>query len=129
MPEAQMGKIKNTTLVFCPGFINGLIPVRAFEQELPAIEKKYGWPIIRADAHPVRGCEANNADLLDAIEKGKGFEADPENVRKGPPPGDIFLMGYSKGAPDILSLLVNHPEIRDRVRCIFTWAGAMPVLS
>ncbi len=133
MPQAQIGKLENTTLVFCPGLINGLLPDRAFCTEFPDIEQEYGaqgWHIMRADAHPMRGCEANNADLLSAINEGVGFEADAgrgsrENKRNGPPPRDVFLMGYSKGAPDILSLLVNHPELQDRIRCVFTWAGAI----
>jgi hypothetical protein len=133
MPEAQISKLENTTLVFCPGLLNGLLPERAFYHELPTIEQEYdamGWRIMRADAHPMRGCDANNADLLSAVNEGRGFEADPgrgtkENKRNGPPPKDVVLMGYSKGAPDILSLLVNHPELKDRVRCVFTWAGAV----
>ena len=133
MPEAQISKLENTTLVFCPGLLTGLLPDRAFCQEFPEIEQEYdahGWRIMRADAHPMRGCEANNADLLKAINEGVGFEADPgrgsrENKRNGPPPKDVFLMGYSKGGPDILSLLVNYPELKDRVRCVFTWAGAI----
>ena len=133
MPEAQISKLNNTTLVFCPGLINGLLPGRAFCTEFPEIEAEYhaqGWQIFRADAHPMRGCEANNKDLLRAINEGKGFNADAgrgskEKKRKGPPPKDVFLMGYSKGAPDILSVLVNNPELKDRVRCVFTWAGAI----
>ncbi len=133
MPEAQTGKLENTSLVFCPGLLNGLLPDRAFATEFPEIEQEYdaqGWQIIRADSHPMRGCDANNADLLKAINEGAGFKADAgrgaeENRRNGPPPRDVFLMGYSKGAPDILSLLVNHPELKDRIRCVFTWAGAV----
>ncbi len=40
MPEAQHGDISNTTLLFCPGLLNGLLPVRAFTAEFPAIVEK-----------------------------------------------------------------------------------------
>jgi len=127
MPAAQIARKKNVTLVFCPGFINGLLPVQAFPEEFPALVKEEGWKIIRADSHPMRGCDANNADLLRAINLGEGAAANTNliNAGKGKPPKDIILMGYSKGGPDILSLLAHHPEIRPRVRCVFTWAGAI----
>ena len=40
-------------------------------------------------------------------------------------PKDVFFVTYSKGAPDTLTLLANHPELAPRVRCLFTWAGAI----
>jgi len=125
MPEAQFNDQINTTLVFCPGFINGLLPVRAFQDEFPNITKKYGWNIFRADSHPVRSCEANNEDILKAIDDGVGLCADPEIERRGPPPKDVILMGYSKGSADILSLLYNHPDLKNKVRAVITWVGGI----
>jgi hypothetical protein len=40
------------------------------------------------------------------------------------PPKKVFLLGYSKGTPDIMSFIVNHPEYHDRIKGVFTWAGA-----
>lgn len=37
----------------------------------------------------------------------------------------IVLIGYSKGAPDVLEALVNHPEIRPRVAAVVSVAGAV----
>jgi pimeloyl-ACP methyl ester carboxylesterase len=37
----------------------------------------------------------------------------------------ILLIGYSKGAPDILEALVAYPEIRDRVVAVLSAAGAI----
>ena len=119
--------IPNTTLVFVPGLLTGMLPVRAFQTPFPAVEKKLGIRILRADCHPMRGCEANGDDILRAIEQGDGLAADaqaiPENERT--PPGDIILMGYSKGAPDIFQLLVNRPDLKHRIRGIFNWGGAV----
>ena len=37
----------------------------------------------------------------------------------------ILLIGYSKGAPDILEALVEYPEIRERVVAVLSAAGAI----
>jgi hypothetical protein len=42
---------------------------------------------------------------------------------EGPP--RIVLVGYSKGAPDILEALVAYPEIRGRVAAVVSAAGAI----
>jgi len=127
MPAVQFDKIQNTTLVFCPGLLNGLLPVRAFSAMFPAIVAKYGYKILRADTHPVRGCEANSEDILNTLNKGIGLDADRNLIAEADavPPGDVVLMGYSKGAPDILEFLARYPEFKDRIKCIITWAGAI----
>ena len=48
-----------------------------------------------------------------------------EEARKNGAPGNVVVIAYSKGAPDMLTTLLKHPELKDRVRCIFTWAGAI----
>lgn len=126
LPEATPVGISDTAFVFCPGLLNGLLPVRAFQTALPEVESQFACQIIRADLHPLAGCEANSLDLADAIEHGKGLRADRSLIEdeKATPPGDVFLMGYSKGVPDILTLLVNRPDLAPRIKCIFGWAGA-----
>ncbi len=130
MPEAQASHKIATSLIFCPGFINGLLPAHAFSQEFPQLVQEYGWDIFQADAHPMRGCEANQDDLLRAILEGKGFKADPgaasDQFRDPVAPDSVVLMGYSKGAPDILSTLAHHHDKLDnKVKCVVTWAGAI----
>ena len=44
--------------------------------------------------------------------------------QEGTPP-DLVLIGYSKGAPDILEAVVNHPEIQDRVAAVVSIAGSV----
>lgn len=50
-------------------------------------------------------------------------------IMSTPPPGNdgprIVLIGYSKGAPDILEAVVNYPEIRSRVAAVVSAAGAV----
>jgi hypothetical protein len=126
-PEPTAARIEKTTFVACPGLLNGLLPVRDFQKQLPRIQQRFGMRVLRADAHPARGCEANVADLLRALNEGQGREADGGEIPplSAVPPGDVFMIGYSKGAADLLTLLVKHPAIRSRVRCVFTWAGAI----
>jgi hypothetical protein len=38
---------------------------------------------------------------------------------------DLVLVGYSKGAADVLSAIVNYPEIRRRIVAVVTVAGAV----
>ena len=40
-------------------------------------------------------------------------------------PARIVLIGYSKGAPDILEAIVTYPEIRPRVAAVVSAAGAV----
>jgi len=124
---AKPSKVNNTTLVFSPGLLNGMLPVRAFQTALPKIEKELGIRIIRADNHPMRSCKSNVADLIAAIEKGAGLAANAIEIDEADqvPPTDIFLIGYSKGAPDIYQLLAQRPDLKDRIRCIYNWGGAI----
>ena len=126
-PFEYPGAALKTTLVFSPGLINGMLPVRAFQTALPRIEEQLGIRIIRADNHPMRGCQANVQDLTAAIEKGAGLSANTKEIPQDHrvPPKDIMLIGYSKGAPDIYHLLVSRPDLLKRVRCIFNWGGAI----
>lgn len=123
----QPKKSLNTTLVFSPGLLNGMLPVRAFQTALPNVERDLGIRIIRADNHPMRGCKENVGDLSAAIDQGKGLAANTQEIEKANQviPKDIVLIGYSKGSPDLYQLLVDRPELKDRVRCIFNWGGAV----
>ncbi len=128
MPAFQKPKkALKTSLIFSPGLLNGMLPVRAFQTALPKIEADLGIRVIRADNHPMRGCQENVEDLVAAIEKGIGLSASaqeiPEVARK--PVKDFILIGYSKGAPDIYHLLVSRPDLIPRIRCIFNWGGAI----
>ena len=127
LPPPTVTDITETTLMFCPGLINGLLPVRAFQDEFPAIEAERGWRLLRSDAHPMRGCEANVSDLSASMEEGTGADAKGEDIPddEREPPGDVVLLGYSKGAPDALTLIARRPDLAERVRAVVTWGGAV----
>ena len=126
LPEPQVNP-QNSTLLLCPGMLSGILHpgAHAFVEETPALEQERGWKTLRADLHPFRGCEANEADLLAALDKGEGFNGDLSPVTDPVPPEKVWIIGYSKGGPDVLTFLVDHPEYADRIAGVFTWAGAM----
>jgi len=73
----------------------------------------YDQVVIKVDA--LSGTETNARQIRDAL---LAMPAEP-----GPP--RLVLLGYSKGAPDILEALVTYPEIRSRVAAVVSLAGAV----
>ena len=129
MPEPDPGAFANTTLVFAPGLLTGLLPNLAFETVWPTVINRFRCKIMISDSHPMRSTEANVADLENVIERGIGvspidasFITEAQNPT---PPGDVVLMGYSKGAPDILTLLAKRPDLAPRIKGVISWAGAV----
>lgn len=131
LPPAQVGSLGATTVVFAPGLLTGLLPVLAFQSVWPRIQERFGIRVIAVDAHPMASSEANVKDLENAIERGIGVSTEiqggyiTEADDPTPPPGDIFLIGYSKGSPDILTLLARRPDLAPRIRGFAAWAGAI----
>ena len=77
--------------------------------------RKYGYDqqLMKVDA---LSSSANNArQIRDAIMA----------MEPGPGAPRLVLVGYSKGAPDALEAIVNHPEIRPRVAAVVSVAGAV----
>jgi hypothetical protein len=108
--------------------LDGLLPARAFRDDLPKIEQRFSMRVLRADSNPLAGCDSNVADILRAISEGKGLSAgggQPQDGVQPRPPGDIMLLGYSKGGPDIVTTLAAHPELARRIRCIFFWSSPL----
>jgi hypothetical protein len=127
LPPARHQHFEDITLVFCPGLVSTLLPIGAFEDAFPRVEERLGCRILRADAHPARGCVQNCEDIRIALERGEGRTADNSLIPPGTgtPPGDVILLGYSKGSSDFLTLLVSHPELADRVKAAVCWAGCV----
>ena len=77
--------------------------------------RKYGYDQVSIDVDALSGIETNARQIRDAI---MALPAEP-----GPP--RLVLIGYSKGAPDILEAVVRYPEIRDRVAAVLSASGAV----
>lgn len=60
--------------------MSGLFPVMAFQDAFPILQKYYKVRILQSDSHPMRSCEANSIDLLNAIEKGIGLDANEDLI-------------------------------------------------
>lgn len=126
LPDPRPGG-GEATFVICPGLINSMLPWRAFQAALPRLEEDLGVRVICADAHPMRSCAANVEDLVAAIEDGRGLDANcrPIPADEAEPPGDVYLIGYSKGSADALTLMVERPDLAPKIRGLYTWAGAV----
>src|SRR4051812_6098328 len=74
--------------------------------------RRYGYDqtLIKVDAFS--GTENNARQIRDAL------LAMPDEPR-------LVLIGYSKGAPDILDAVVAYPEIRSRIAAVVSAAGAV----
>jgi hypothetical protein len=77
--------------------------------------RQYGYDQVLIKVDPLSGIAQNARQIRDAL------LAMP--IEPGPP--RLVLIGYSKGAPDILDALVTYPEIRNRVAAVVSAAGAV----
>jgi hypothetical protein len=73
----------------------------------------YDWRTITVDG---LSSSTNNArQIRDAIMAKRASSEEP----------NLVLIGYSKGVPDMLEALVDHPEIRERIAAVVSLAGAV----
>ena len=129
MPKAKPGAFANTTLLFAPGLLTGYLPELAFQSVFPQMKERFGVRILAADSAPLRSSKANVADLVAAMDHGIGNDSDVDatliTAADNPtPPGDMVVMGYSKGSPDLIELLVARPDIVPRIKAFISWNGA-----
>jgi hypothetical protein len=73
----------------------------------------YDLHLLKVDA--LSGTETNARQIRDAI-----IEMGPESEQRR-----LILIGYSKGAPDILEAVVSYQEIRPRIAAVISAAGAI----
>lgn len=76
---------------------------------------QFGWDIREVPIDGLSSTE-NNARMI------RDFVADLPEEDAGRP---LVLLGYSKGAPDILTALVEYPEVTQRVEAVVSLAGAV----
>jgi len=77
--------------------------------------RRYGYDQILLQVDALSGTENNARQIRDAL-LAMPIEAD------GP---RLVLIGYSKGAPDILDAVVAYPEIRSRIAAVVSAAGSV----
>jgi hypothetical protein len=87
----------------------------AMEDTIPEHLRQYGYDMVTLDVDGLSGSEFNARLIRDAI---------LEMPQEGTQP-DLVLVGYSKGAPDVLEALVSYPEIHHRVAAMVSAAGSV----
>ena len=126
-PDPPDPQLVGLTVLFAPGLLTGLLPDLALCDVWPLMQARFGLRVIAADAHPMRGCRANAEDLAAALTLGVGYDASGHFHGPGEatsPEGDVLVVAYSKGGPDILALLAARPELAGRIRAVVGWAPA-----
>jgi hypothetical protein len=87
----------------------------AMEDTIPTHLRQYGYDMMTLDVDGLSSSEFNARLIRDAI------LAMPQ---QGTQP-DLVLVGYSKGAPDILEAIVEYPEIHQRIAAVVSAAGSV----
>ena len=77
--------------------------------------RRYGYDLTTLKVDALSGIETNARQIRDAI---MAMPSDTQAPR-------LVLIGYSKGAPDILEAVVTYPEIRSRVAAVVSAAGSV----
>lgn len=77
--------------------------------------RQFGYDAFVVEVDSLSGTAANALQIRDAIMAEESDGTEPH----------LVLIGYSKGAPDILEAIVNHPKIRDRIAAVVGAAGAV----
>jgi hypothetical protein len=82
---------------------------------VPAHVRRFGFDQVLLPVDALSGGAHNARQIRDASLQMPLSESGPW----------LVLVGYSKGAPDILEALVSYPEIRPRVAAVVSAAGAI----
>jgi len=85
------------------------------QDTIPAHLRQFGYDMVTLDVDGLSSSTRNAEMIRDAI---------LTMPHEGTQP-DIVLVGYSKGAPDILEAIVNYPEIHDRIAAVVSAAGSV----
>ncbi len=87
----------------------------AMEDTIPEHIGQYGYEMVTLDAGGLSGTSSNARLLRDAILAMPQAGSQP----------DLVLVGYSKGATDILQAIISYPEIHHRVAAMVSTAGSV----
>ena len=77
--------------------------------------RQFGFDLVVAKVDAMSGSSTNARQVRDAIMAMETKGSEPK----------LVLIGYSKGAPDILEAIVSYPEIRGRIAAVIAAAGAV----
>jgi len=115
--SVELGQSKrNLVAVIVPGvgwdcFANWL----ALKNTVKTHIQQFGFDVIMLNVDSLSSTSNNARQIRDSIMAMEVTNADP----------NLVLIGYSKGAPDILEAIVSYPEIRVRVAAVVSAAGCI----
>ncbi|MEN8205915.1 MAG: hypothetical protein ABFS24_07875 [Pseudomonadota bacterium] len=87
----------------------------AMQDTIPNHLRQFGYDMVTLDVDGLTSSVSNARQIRDAIMTMSHESTQP----------DLVLVGYSKGAPDILEAIMNYPEIHDRVAAVVSAAGSI----
>jgi hypothetical protein len=87
----------------------------ALDNKIQSLLDSYGYAADLIDVDGLSSSANNAQQIRDYI-----VNLPPELADR-----KIVLVGYSKGAPDILEAIVNYPELRPRIAAVVSVAGAV----
>ncbi|MHC4959104.1 MAG: esterase/lipase family protein [Planctomycetota bacterium] len=102
-------------VLIVPGLVGDSLDawVLPFKDSVPAL-RELGWTIDYLSVSGRASCEYNARTIRDAFAK---IELGPDEK--------LLLVGYSKGAPDILEALVRHEGVRKKTTAVLSVCGAV----
>ena len=107
---------QNFLLAVVPGFgwecFEGWLEI---DHSAPHHVAQFGYEVIQLNVDGLSGTENNARQISDQIAK-----LSPEQAAK-----PLILLGYSKGAVDILQAIVDYPELAEKVVAVVAAAGAV----
>jgi hypothetical protein len=77
--------------------------------------RQFGYDLVALQVDALSSSTTNARQIRDAVMAVETRDTEP----------DLVLVGYSKGAPDILEAVVSYPEIRPRIAAVVSVAGAI----
>jgi hypothetical protein len=85
------------------------------EGSVAAHVRQFGFDLITLEVDALSSSSTNARQVRDGIMAIESDSTEPH----------LVLIGYSKGAPDILEAIVSYPEIRSRIAAVIGAAGAV----
>jgi hypothetical protein len=115
--EVELGPAyRRLKVLFVPGVgWNCFSKWLAMEDTIAGHLRQFGYDMVTVDVDGLGSSASNAGKIRDAILRMPRDDSQP----------DLVLLGYSKGAVDVLVALADYPEIRDRVAAMVSLAGAV----
>lgn len=85
------------------------------QDTIPDHVRQFGYDMVTLDVDGLSSSNSNAQQIRDAIMAMPYMDSQP----------DLVLVGYSKGAPDILEAIIKYPEIRKHVAAVVSAAGSV----